>query len=454
MRRLTTMTFALLLAGCANLAPQYTQPAAPVAAAWPAAATGGTVDANQVGWSDFIADARLRQVVGLAIANNRDLRVAVLNIQKARATYRVQDAARAPTVAASGGDTRQRIQGVTSTQASVSVGISSYELDLFGKAKNLSDAALQAYLGQRETTRGTQISLVAETATAWLTLAADAERLALAQETLDSQRKSYDLNRRSHELGGASGLTLAQAQTTVESARADVASYQSQVQQDRNALDLLVGSAVPDTLLPQALDSNDASALVALQAGLPSSVLQRRPDVLAAEHTLQAANADIGAARAAFFPSISLTANGGSTSAGLSSLFKAGSGAWTFAPSINLPIFDAGGRQASLDAATAERAIALATYEKALQTAFREVADALAARSTMDEQLAARAALVAANEKSYDLSNALFRNGGSSYLDVLTAQRSLYAARQDAIALRLAEQANRITLYKVLGGGA
>lgn len=453
MRTLTTLTLALLLAGCANLAPQYTRPAAPVPAAWTdAGATAAASASAATAWTDFIADSRLRDVVRLALENNRDLRVALLNIEKARAAYRIQDAARYPTVAAAVGDTRQRQQGVTASQATATVGLSSYEIDLFGKAKNLSDAALQAYLGQQETARSTRISLIAETATAWLTLAADAERLALARETLESQQESYALNRRSHELGAASGLTLAQAQTTVEAARADVASYESQVRQDRNALDLLAGGTVPAALLPAALD--EASALVALPAGLPSSVLQQRPDVLAAEHTLQAAHADIGAARAAFFPSISLTASAGSASAGLGGLFAAGSGAWTFAPALNLPIFDAGSRTASLESAKAERAIALATYEKTLQTAFREVADALAVRATMDEQLSARQALVAANQKSYDLSTALFRNGGSSYLDVLTAQRSLYAARQDAITLRLAEQGNRIALYKALGGGA
>lgn len=478
MKTLLTTTAAavlVLLTGCANLAPTYTRPDAPVPASWPAAATSatsatsaassassassaeaGTAVPAQVEWSSFIADARLREVIKLALANNRDLRVAVLNIEKARAAYRIEDAARYPTVSAYGAGTRQRQQGSTTSSATATVGLSSYEIDLFGKAKNLSDAALQTWLGQQETRRSTQISLIAETATAWLTLAADAERLKLAQDTLASQQKSYELNRRSHELGAASGLTLAQAQSTVESARVDVATYQNQVQQDRNALDLLAGSAVPADLLPAALaqDGESASALAAVPAGLPSSVLQSRPDVLAAEHTLQAANADIGAARAAFFPSITLTATTGSASAGLSGLFAAGSGAWTFAPSINLPIFDAGSRKASLQSAQAERDIQLATYEKTLQTAFREVADALSVRSTVGEQLAAQQALVAANEKSFQLSTALYKNGGASYLDVLDAQRSLYSAQQGAITLRLAEQGNRVTLYKVLGGGA
>jgi multidrug efflux system outer membrane protein len=459
------MLAALLLAGCANLAPEYSRPAAPVAASWPQRASAGTpatgqaaTPADQLGWSDFIADDRLRQVIALALDNNRDLRVAALNIDKARAQYRVQDAARYPALSATGDATREHSAGSTSKQLSAKVGLTSYELDFFGKAKNLSDEALQSYLNLAETRRSTQISLVAETATAWLTLAADSASLSLAQDTLASQRKSYELDRASHDLGGTSGLVLSQAQSTVDSARVDVASYQKQVAQDRNALILLVGAAVPAALLPDASagapDAASASVLVGVADDLPSSVLQRRPDVLAAEHTLQSANADIGVARAAFFPSITLTANAGSASSALSGLFAAGSGAWTFAPAINIPIFNAGSNRATLEAARVTQQIQVATYEKAVQTAFQEVADALAERATMAEQLAAQQSLVASTDKSYQLSTALFRNGGASYLDVLTSQRSLYTAQQSAITLRLAEQTNRITLYKVLGGGA
>jgi multidrug efflux system outer membrane protein len=460
---------ALLLAGCTNLAPDYSRPAAPVAASWPQQASAGTpaaapvatqavTPADQLGWSDFIADARLRQVIALALENNRDLRVAILNIDKARAQYRVQDAARYPALSATGGTTREHSYGGTSNAVSATAGLTSYELDFFGKAKNLSDEALQSYLNLAETRRSTQISLVAETATAWLTLAADNARLALAQETLASQRKTYELNRASHELGGTSGLALSQAQSTVESARVDVATYQKDVAQERNALTLLVGATVPAALLPDAAagaaDAASASALVGVAEGLPSSVLQRRPDVLAAEHTLQSANADIGVARAAFFPSITLTANAGSASSSLGGLFAAGSGAWTFAPSINIPIFNAGSNRATLEAARVTQQIELASYEKAVQTAFQEVADALAERATMAEQLAAQQALVESTDRSFQLSTALYRNGGASYLDVLDSQRSLYTAQQTAITLRLSEQSNRITLYKVLGGGA
>jgi multidrug efflux system outer membrane protein len=285
-------------------------------------------------------------------------------------------------------------------------------------------------------------------------------RLQLAQDTLASQQRSYALTGRMHALGASSALTLSQAQTTVDSARVDVASYTAQVALDRNALDLLAGASVPDALLPAADTTlaatpaaTSASALVGVPAGLPSALLQQRPDVLAAEHTLQGANADIGAARAAFFPSISLTASAGSSSTALSGLFKGGNDAWSFAPSLSLPIFNAGGNRASLDAARAQREIDLATYEKTLQTAFREVADALATRASLGEQLAAQQSLVDATQKSFTLSNALYRNGSYSYLEVLDAQRSLYTAQQTLIGLRLSEQSNRITLYKVMGGG-
>lgn len=466
--RLCALVAAALLAGCVNLAPVYSQPDAPVASAWPAStgakaakdtATAATATAT-TGWESFITDDRLRRTVTLALANNRDLRVAVQNIEKARAQYGVQRAELFPSVAATAGGTRQRTSASASssgessigTQYTAALGFSSYELDLFGRVRNLNEAALQSYLSTEATRRGTQISLVAEVASAWLTLAADNARLQLAQDTLASRQRSYALTGRMHALGASSALVLAQAQTTVDSARVDVASYTAQVAQDRNALDLLAGAGVPDDLLPAA-GMAPASALVDVPAGLPSALLQQRPDVLAAEHTLQGSNADIGAARAAFFPTISLTASTGSTSTALSGLFKGGNGAWSFAPSVSLPIFNAGSNRASLDAARAQREIDLATYEKTVQTAFKEVADALALRGSLSEQLAAQQSLVDATQKSYTLSNALYRNGSYSYLEVLDAQRSLYTAQQTLIGLRLSEQSNRITLYKVMGGG-
>ncbi len=464
--KLCALAAAALLTGCVNLAPVYSRPEAPVASAWPVSTNAtDTTDVKDAltattGWQSFITDDRLRDTLTLALANNRDLRVAVQNIEKARAQYGVQRAELFPSVAATAGGTRQRTSAAASssgtpsigTQYTAALGFSSYELDLFGRVRNLNEAALQSYLATEATRRSTQISLVAEVAAAWLTLAADNARLQLAQDTWASQQRSYALTGRMHALGASSALVLAQAQTTVDAARVDVASYTAQVAQDRNALDLLAGASVPDALLPAA-GLSSASALVGVPAGLPSQMLQQRPDVLAAEHTLQGANADIGAARAAFFPSISLTASAGSTSTALSGLFKGGSGAWSFAPSISLPIFNAGSNRANLDAMKAQREIDLATYEKTVQTAFREVADALAVRASVGEQLAAQQSLVDATQKSYTLSNALYRNGNYSYLEVLDAQRALYSAQQTLIGLRLSEQSNRITLYKVMGGG-
>lgn len=442
---------ALALSGCINLAPQYQQPEAPVPTEWQATANGEV--AADIQWKQFFTDSRLAQLQTLALANNRDLRLASLNIEKAQAQYRIQRAAAFPTIEAgvSGTHTRTASTGTTH-EYSAQLGLSSYEVDVFGRVQNLQDEALEAYLALTETKRSTQISLVAEVGTAWLTLAADNEHLQLAEDTLASQQATFELTQRSHALGGSAALAVAQAQTTVESARVDVAEYQSQILQDRNALRLLVGSDIPDALLP-GTRLQSAAALVQVPAELPSSLLQRRPDVLAAEHSLKSANIDIGAARAAFFPSISLTANAGSASTALSSLFKAGSGAWTFAPSISLPIFDAGSNRATLDAAKVEKEIQVQTYQQTLQTAFKEVADALAVRSTLDQRLAAQQALTDASQKSFELSDALYRGGYQSYLEALDSQRSLYSAQQDLITLRLAEQSNRVTLYKVMGGG-
>lgn len=441
----------LALSGCINLAPDYQQPEAPVPTEWQATVSGDV--AADIQWQQFFTDSRLAKLQTLALANNRDLRLASLNIEKAQAQYRIQRAAAFPTIDAgvSGTHARTASSGTTHDYTA-QLGLSSYEVDVFGRVQNLQDEALEAYLALTETRRSTQISLVAEVGTAWLTLAADNERLQLAEDTLASQQATYELTQRSHALGGSAALAVAQAQTTVESARGDVAEYQSQILQDRNALRLLVGSDIPDALLPGSR-LQSAAALVQVPAELPSSLLQRRPDVLAAEHNLKSANIDIGAARAAFFPSISLTANAGSASSALSSLFKAGSGAWTFAPSISVPIFDAGSNRATLDAAKVEKEIQVQTYQQTLQTAFKEVADALAVRSTLDQRLAAQQALTDASQKSFELSDALYRAGSQSYLEALDSQRSLYSAEQDLITLRLAEQSNRVTLYKVMGGG-
>jgi multidrug efflux system outer membrane protein len=469
-RSLLTLALSAALCGC-SLMPAYQRPASPVPAAYPLARRGDTAAdaataaplAADIGWREFFADARLQQLIALALDNNRDLRVAVLNIAQSRAQYRIQDAASLPTVNASGSGSASRSPADLSTtgqagisrQYSATLGFSAFELDLFGRVRSLNAQALQQFLATEEARRSTHISLVAEVAEDYLTLAADQERLKLAQRTLQSQSDSYALTRRKAELGVASDLTLRQAQTTVESARVDVASYTSQIAQDRNALTLLVGATLPDALLPTGLD--DALAALGsrsdLPAGLPSTLLQRRPDVLQAEHQLEAANANIGAARAAFYPRISLTANAGTASSALSGLFKGGSGSWTFAPQIDLPIFDGGSNRANLDLALIDRDIYVARYEKAIQTAFREVSDGLAVRGTVQSRLDAQTALVQASEESYRLSEARFQRGADSYLQLLDSQRSLYAAQQNLIGTQLTRVGNLVTLYKVLGGG-
>ena len=480
----------LALAGCTSLAPDYARPMLPVPATLNGTngpdgpeGTALTPETGPMGWQEFLQEPRLRELVALALQNNRDLRVAVLAIEKARAQYGVEQSNRFPAVGATAAGNRTRTaddlntsgRSPTSSQYSAQLGFSSYEIDFFGRVKNLNDAALQEFLRTTENRRSVQLSLVAEVANAWLTLDADGRRLQLAQDTLRSRQKSYELTERSHALGAASGLTLAQAQTTVDTARADVAAFTSQVARDRNALALLAGAPVPAALLPDGANpgataspaqaasasasvapapslATPAATLLAVPGDLPSSVLLNRPDVRAAEYTLRGAYASIGAARAAFFPSITLTASAGTASNALSGLFDGGNGTWSFAPQIRLPIFDAGRNRANLQIAETARDTALAQYDKAVQTAFREVADALAERATLAERLQAQQSLQAATLKALQLSQARYRLGADSYLPVLDAQRALYSAQQSLIGLALAEQANRITLYKVLGG--
>ena len=464
--RLIAVAAALLAAGCANLAPTYEQPGAPIPEGWKANSVpvSGAVatPAPDLAYKDFFVDDRLRRVVQLALVNNRDLRVAALNIERARAQYDIQRAALLPAINATGSASRTRTpqdltangRSTTLNTYNATVGLASYELDFFGRISNLNDAALQAYLSLDETRRSVQIILLSDVSNAWLALAADQRRLRLAQETLRSQQASYDLTVKARDIGNESGLTVAQARTTVDSARSDVAAYTRAAAQDRNALTLLVGSAVPPDLLPAPDEGlKPVTALVDVPAGLPSALLQSRPDVLAAERTLQAANANIGAARAAFFPRITLTGSAGGGSRELGNLFDAGNGAWTFAPQIVLPIFSGGALRASLDVARISRDINVAQYEKSVQTAFREVSDALDARATLGEQLDAQRSLRDASATAYQLSQARYRTGVDSYLDTLVTQRAFYAAGQTLITLELAEQANRLQLYRTMGGG-
>jgi multidrug efflux system outer membrane protein len=456
-----------LLAGACSLEPAYQRPAAPVPGSFPQtalpatrAATGG-VDAAAIGWRDFFTDPRLQQLIALALQNNRDLRVAALNVQAAQAQYRIQRADLFPSVAAAGGaDVQRYAQGVADTgpggQISrtyqVGVGFTSYELDLFGRVRSLDHAALEQYFSYEETRRSTQLSLVAEVADAYLTVLADEAQLKLAGDTLRSQSGSLDLLQKSFDLGAATELSLRQAETTVDSAKASAAVARRQLAQDRNALQLLVGAVLPDGLPPE-LDFGSADFVAAPPSTLPSEVLTRRPDVLAAEHRLKAANADIGAARAAFFPSISLTGSFGAASSQLDGLFKDGAESWIFSPQISVPIFAGGANAANLDLAKIRKRVEVAQYEKAIQSAFREVADALDAVDALDEQLAAQQALVKSSGAAYRLSELRFQHGVDSYLTVLDAQRSLFAAQQTLLDVKLARLQNLVTLYKALGGG-
>ncbi|KAB7770198.1 efflux transporter outer membrane subunit [Xanthomonas maliensis] len=474
-KSLVAVAVAAVLSSC-SLMPRYVRPDTPVpdrfAAVPPsvpsqAGAVGDAADTlliADIGWREVFTDPALQQVIALALENNRDLRVAALNIEVARAEYRVQRAALLPAVDATGTANNARTPSELAVPGqppvvrsySANLGISAYELDVFGRVRSLKEQALQSFLATVEARRSTHISLVAEVSTDYLTLAADQALLQLAQSTLRSQDESVRLQQRSVELGVASQLTLRQAQTQRESARVDVERYTALVAQDRNALALVVGSQLPDTLLPRALPADasvEANILATIPAGLSSQLLQRRPDILEAERTLRAANANIGAARAAFFPSISLTTSLGSSSSGLSRLFDAGSRAWSFVPSLTLPIFNAGRNRAQLDSAMANREIEVARYEKAIQTAFREVSDALVARDTLRRQLQAQQALVVASADSYSLSQARFERGVDSYLQVLDAQRTLYSAQQNLINTQLSRMTNLVTFYRAMGGG-
>lgn len=453
----------ICLAGC-TMTPNYKRPDPPIPTEWPTGpAYKGAVGevgpaAAEIGWREFYVDEKLQKVITLALDNNRDLRIAVLNIEKARALYRIQRGELLPAVNASGSLTRQRTPVVisqtgedyTSNLYNVNMGVSSWELDFFGRLRSLSDKALEQYLSTEQAGHSAQISLVAEVANAYLTLAADRENLKLAQSTLEAQQATYELTQRRYEVGATSELDLRQTQTRLDAARVDIARYVRQVALDENALNLLVGSPVPVELLSSEL--NAVTAPKDVSPSLPSEVLLRRPDILQAEHSLKAANANIGAARAAFFPRITLTGNIGTTSDELSALFKAGAASWTFSPQVTMPIFDTR-VWAALSEVKVEREIALAQYEKAIQTAFREVADALAQRGTLGDQMAAQESLVKASSDAYRLSDARYTSGIDSYLGALDAQRSLYAAQQGFIIIRLSRLSNLVTLYKVMGGG-
>lgn len=481
------------LTGC-NLAPTYIRPAGAVPATlpqgdvYPAAATDAR-DITRVGWRDFFTDDRLRQVIQRGLDNNQDLALAAANVLQARAQYRVQRADLLPSTVASGsatytndltgagGATGGATTGATgvgtgttgtgttgsgtaavSTGAgniryySANVGFSAFELDLFGRVRNLSKAALEQYFATQEAQRSTRITLIAEIATAWLTIASDQDQLALSQQTLTTFADTLRLTTAQFRIGVASELESRQAETNYQAARNDIAVLRMQIAQDRNALDLLVGAPVEPALLPAALGDARAGIEV-LPTDLSSTVLLRRPDVLQAEHQLIAQNANIGAARAAFFPTISLTAAAGTISTALTGLFGGGSFTYTAGPALSLPLFDGGRNKGNLDYARASRQAAVATYKRAVQTAFREAADALAQRGTIDEQIAAQSARANAAQIAARLSDARYRAGVDSFLTSLDAQRTAYAAQQQLVTTRFTRGGNLVELYRALGGG-
>lgn len=466
-KALLSMSLAVTLAAC-DMAPKYVRPQLPVPAAspegpaYPADASQQPIVPADTAWRDFFLDPRLVRVIDTALANNRDLRIALANVEQARAQFKVQRADILPTVGVTGSATYQeqpivQFPGMEGSRNntdvySASVGISAWEIDLFGRVRNLTKAAQEQYFASIENRNAAQTALIAEVASTWITMAADQERLRIARDLEGAFGRTLELTKARFANGIASELEVRQAQTSYDQARSDIAQATTLVAQDQNALNLLAGTTVGAADLPEAMSQSDV-ALNNLPDDLPSSLLLRRPDIAAAEHRLLAANANIGAARAAFFPNISLTAAFGTMSLGLSNLFKSGSDYWSVAPSATMPIFDFGRNQGNLRYARATYDEMLATYEKSVQTGFREVADALARRGTMTDQLAAQTSLRDSARTAYTLSEARFRAGIDSFLSTLDSQRTLYSAEQSLLATRLTRATNMIELYRAMGGG-
>jgi len=470
-RAWAAIAVALVASGC-SLAPKYERPAPPVSASFP---VGGIYEtqpaandpvrsaqglaAPDIGWTDFFADPRLKRLIKLGLSNNRDLRVTVLQMEEARAQYRIERANLLPSVALEGDGTRSRTPANLSPSRTALVSsqyqvgpTASWELDFFGKIRNLSEQALQTYFATAQARKAAQIALVSSIADQYLTMVAYDEMLQTTKDTLDATTNSYRITKAQFDAGTGSELDLREAQGAMQQAQANYESQKRSRAQAENALVLLVGAPLPNDL-PPGLPLADQKLLVDVPAGLPSELLERRPDIMEAEATLKGANANIGAARAAFFPSISLTGNAGYASVSLGTLFKPGQLAWSFGPTISIPIFQGGQNEANLDLAKLEKNVAIAQYEKAIQTAFREVADGLAARGTYDQQIEDLQGNVQSQQRRYDLSNLRYQNGVDNYLTVLTAQEDLYTAQQALISASLARQTNLVDLYQYLGGG-
>ena len=461
--KLLALTAAVLLTGC-SMIPTYERPGAPIATSFPAYGSSGSavqadgaLPAASIAWQDFFSDAQLKRLIDLALVNNRDLRVAVLNIEQARAQYRIRRADQLPTVSgALTGSRAPNANGGTTSLYNVGLTVTAYELDFFGRVSSLKEAALGQYLATEEGRKTAQISLVSAVANTYLSILADEELLDITRQTLSTRQESIKLSKLRFDNGVTSELDYRQAESLLEAARVAYAQQQRQRALDENALTLLVGQPLAGELPTAASQSAplaQAQLMADVPAGLPSELLTHRPDIRQAEQLLLASNANIGAARAAFFPKIALTVAAGSASGHLSDLLQSGSWGWTLAPQLLLPIFDAGRNNANLDSSKAGRDIAVAQYEKSIQTAFREVADALATRSTLVDQLRSQQAQANAEAVRFKLSDLRYKNGIASYLDLLDAQRSLFTAQQAVVQTRLAQLQSQVTLYKTLGGG-
>jgi outer membrane protein, multidrug efflux system len=468
---LATAAVLLFASGC-TLAPHYSRPAEPVSATFPSdgvyasqpgasrdARSAGGVAAADIGWRDFFADPRLRRLIELALTNSRDLRVATLNVEAARAQYRITRAELMPTLDAVGSGAVQKYPaGVSTTgapmiQRDYNVGFSaSWELDLFGRVQSLRDEALSQYFATAQARKAAQLALVAQVADQYLAVRAADELLEVTSHTLETARASYALTKAQFDNGTGSELDLREAQTVVESALASEQAQERAREQAQNALVLLVGAPLPEDLPPaRALEGQDL--LTDIPAGLPSDLLTRRPDIMEAENQLLAANANIGAARAAFFPRISLTGAFGTSSPTLGDLFRAGTAAWSFAPQITMPIFEAGANVANLNVANVQKRVEVANYERTIQAAFREVSDGLAARGTYDRQIAALERDEQAQQRRFTLADLRYRNGVDSYFQVLSAQTDLESVQQQLVAAQLERWTNLVDLYRALGGG-
>ncbi len=449
-----------ILTGC-TMMPKYERPASPVAGEWPKnqATNGVATAAADLDWKEFFDDPRLQRLIALALENNRDLKIAALRVDQFQAQYRIRRSDLLPNVQGNASFSRQRysgaavnfLGGTTISTYNLNLG-ASYELDLFGRIRSLKAEALEQFFASEETRKTVQISLVSEVATEYLTQLRLLEAKAIANKTLEAVQSSYNLIKKSFEAGAASELDLRTAEGQVQAVRVNSADFLQMLAESENALVFLIGRPLPDDLPPMR-PFQEQRLLTLAPVEVPSDLLQRRPDILAAEHTLKAANANIGAARAAFFPRIMLTGSAGTASMRLSDLFTGPAQTWSFSPQITVPIFQAMANKAALDASKVGKQIEVATYDKAIQNAFREVADALAARSILDQKVKDQEVALSAGQKRFDLTDARYRLGVDSYVDVLLAQRDLYAAQQDLLKFQAAKLLNAISLYRSLGGG-